>query len=98
MAADFGGSVEIPNWAITLASSALTAVGGFILAFVNRGPAMQAAWLAANKDLITGYGGRVSELTAEVHSLRAEIVSLRKALDETTRELHEVKSSQGFGV
>ncbi|MCW2317273.1 hypothetical protein M2322_002832 [Rhodoblastus acidophilus] len=36
-------SFEVSNWVITLAASALTAAGGFILAFINRGPAMQEA-------------------------------------------------------
>ena len=41
--------------------------------------------------LIEGYENRISELTAEVHNLRAEVIALRKALD--TRG-----GAAGFGV
>ena len=36
--------------------------------------------------LIKGYEQRIDDLTKEVHSLRAEIVSLRKALDDRPRK------------
>ena len=37
--------------------------------------------------LITGYKARVDDLTAEVHSLREEIVSLRQTLDASRIEM-----------
>lgn len=81
MSADWN-SGELPNWLVTLGASALTAVGGFVLALVNRGPAMQAAVDGRLRTLIDGYERRVDDLTLEVHSLREEVVNLRRALAE----------------
>ena len=67
---------DVPQWAVVLGSSAVAAVGAFVLALVNRGPAIQAAWLAANKDLIEGYKARVAELTAQELSLRERLDAL----------------------
>ena len=89
--ADLSAAIEIPNWAIVLGTNLFTAFASFIVALSNRGPAMQVALDTKLKVLIDGYDKRVSELTAEVHGLRAEIGSLRSSLDATTRELHEVK-------
>jgi hypothetical protein len=75
-------SIEIPNWLVTLGASAVTAVGGFILALVNRGPAMQSAVDGRLRTLIDGYERRVDDLTLEVHCLREEVVNLRRALAE----------------
>jgi hypothetical protein len=79
MAADLNGG-ELPNWLVTLGASAMTAVGGFILALVNRGPALQSAVDQRLKTVIDGYERRVDDLTLEVHSLREEVVHLRRAL------------------
>ncbi|PPQ28932.1 hypothetical protein CCR94_16205 [Rhodoblastus sphagnicola] len=73
---------EIPSWLVTLGASVLTAVGGFILALVNRGPAMQTALDARLQTLIDGYERRVDDLMLEVHCLREEVVNLRRALAE----------------
>ncbi|MCW2317577.1 hypothetical protein SAMN06265338_101712 [Rhodoblastus acidophilus] len=73
---------EIPSWLVTLGASALTAVGGFILALLNRGPAMQTALDARLQTLIDGYERRVDDLMLEVHGLREEVVNLRRALAE----------------
>jgi len=73
---------EIPNWLVTLGASALTAVGGFVLAVVNRGPAMQTALDARLQTLIDGYERRVDDLMLEVQSLREEVINLRRALAE----------------
>ena len=73
---------EIPGWLVTLGASVLTAVGGFILALVNRGPAMQTALDARLQTLIDGYERRVDDLMLEVHCLREEVVNLRRALVE----------------
>ncbi|MCW2275026.1 hypothetical protein GJ654_09885 [Rhodoblastus acidophilus] len=73
---------EIPNWLVTLGASALTAVGGFLLALVNRGPAMQTALDARLQTLIDGYERRVDDLMLEIQSLREEVVNLRRALAE----------------
>jgi hypothetical protein len=81
MAVDLNGG-ELPNWLITLGASALTAVGGFFLALVNRGPAMQSAVDGRLRTLIDGYERRVDDLTLEVHCLREEVVNLRRALAE----------------
>jgi hypothetical protein len=77
--ADMNGG-EWPNWLVTLAASALTALGGFVLALVNRGPAMQSAVDGRLRTLIDGYERRVDDLTLEVHSLREEVINLRRAL------------------
>ena len=82
---------ELPNWLVTLAASALTAVGGFVLALVNRGPAMQLAMDGRLRTLIDGYERRVDDLMLEVHGLREEVVNLRKALAEA-------HLSTGFGA
>jgi len=82
---------DAPNWLITLGASALTAVGGFVLALVNRGPALQSAVDARLRTLIDGYERRVDDLMLEVHSLREEVVSLRRALAEA-------HFSTGFGA
>jgi hypothetical protein len=71
---------ELPHWLVTLGASALTAVGGFALALINRGPAMQAAVDERLRTLIDGYERRVDDLTLEVHTLREEVVNLRRAL------------------
>ena len=81
MSADLN-SLEVPNWLLTLGASALTAMGGFVLALVNRGPAMQAAVDERLRTLIDGYERRVDDLTLEVHTLRDEVVKLRRALAE----------------
>ncbi len=81
MAADLSGG-ELPNWLITLGASAVTAVGGFFLALVNRGPAMQSAVDGRLRTLIDGYERRVDDLMLEVHCLRDEDVNLRRALAE----------------
>jgi hypothetical protein len=73
---------EIPNWLVTLGASVLTATGGFILALVNRGPAMQTALDARLQTLIDGYERRVDDLMLEVHGLREEVINLRRALSE----------------
>jgi hypothetical protein len=73
---------EIPNWLVTLGASALTALGGFILAVVNRGPAMQTALDVRLQTLIDGYERRVDDLMLEVQSLREEVINLRRALAE----------------
>ncbi len=90
MAADWNGG-DAANWLITLGASALTAVGGFVLALVNREPAMQEAVDVRLRTLIDGYERRVDDLTMEVHSLREEVVNLRRALAEA-------HLSGGFGV
>ena len=82
---------DVPNWLVTMGASALTAAGGFILALVNRGPALQSAVDARLRTLIDGYERRVDDLMLEVHSLREEVVSLRRALAET-------HFSSGFGA
>jgi hypothetical protein len=76
---------DIPGWFITLGSSALTAAAGFVLALVNRGPAMQAVIADATRTLVAGYEKRVDDLMTEIHALREEVVNLRKALDERPR-------------
>jgi len=81
MAADML-SGEFPNWLVTLGASAMTAIGGFVLALVNRGPAMQTALDARLQTLIDGYERRVDDLMLEVHCLREEVVNLRRALAE----------------
>jgi hypothetical protein len=81
MSADWNGG-ELPNWLLTLGASVLTAVGGFVLALVNRGPAMQVAVDERLRTLIDGYERRVDDLTLEVHSLRDEVMNLRRALAE----------------
>jgi hypothetical protein len=73
-------SGDLPGWLVTLGASLLTAVGGFALALVNRGPAMQSAIDGRLRTLIDGYERRVDDLMLEVHSLREEVVNLRKAL------------------
>ncbi len=90
MAVDMNGA-ELSNWLLTLGASALTAVGGFVLALVNRGPAMQSAVDSRLRTLIDGYERRVDDLTLEVHSLREEVVNLRKALADA-------HLSTGFGA
>lgn len=90
MAADLNGG-DLPNWLVTLGASALTAAGGFVLALVNRGPAMQSAVDGRVQTLIDGYERRVDDLTLEVHNLREEVVNLRRALDDT-------RLTTGFGV
>ncbi len=89
--ADGIGGGDVPNWAITLCASALTAVGGFVLALVNRGPAMQSAVDGRLRTLIDGYERRVDDLMLEVHCLREEVVNLRRALAEA-------HLSNGFGA
>ncbi len=81
MAADLNGG-ELPNWLVTLGASVLTAVGGFALALVNRGPALQVAVDGRLRTLIDGYERRVDDLMLEVHCLREEVVNLRRALAE----------------
>ena len=81
MTTDLNG-VEIPGWLVTLGASAATAVGGFVLALVNRGPALQLAVDGRLRTLIDGYERRVDDLTLEVHCLRDEVVNLRRALAE----------------
>jgi hypothetical protein len=81
MAADMLNG-EFPNWLVTLGASVVTAVGGFGLALVNRGPAMQTALDARLQTLIDGYERRVDDLMLEVHCLREEVVNLRRALAE----------------
>lgn len=81
MSADLN-TFEVPGWLLTLGASALTAVGGFVLALVNRGPAMQAAVDERLRTLIDGYERRVDDLTLEVHTLRDEVMKLRRALAE----------------
>lgn len=48
--------------------------------------------------LIKGYEQRIEDLTNEVHSLRAEIVSLRKALDEHPRGAPKALGGDPFGL
>ena len=67
---------EVPSWLATAAVAAIGTLGGFIAALVNRGPAMQATWLAANKDLVEGYKARVEELVAQEAHLRARLDEL----------------------
>lgn len=43
------------------------------------------------KTLIDGYESRIADLTQEVHQLRDEVISLRKALDEA-------RAASGFGA
>ena len=90
MAAEVNGA-DIPNWVIIFGSTVVTAVAGFALGLVNRGPAMQLAINSAVEPLLTGYKQRVDELVAEVHALRTEIVVLRKSLDDA-------KVAPGLGV
>jgi hypothetical protein len=90
MAAELNGG-EMSNWLVTLGASALTAAGGFVLALVNRGPAMQSAVDGRLRTLIDGYERRVEDLTLEVHSLREEVIKLRRALDAA-------RVTTGFGV
>jgi cell division protein FtsB len=75
---------EVPSWlatAATLAVAALGTLGGFIIALVNRTPALQSAIDQRLQTLIEGYEKRIVDLTEEVHSLREEVKSLRQALD-----------------
>jgi len=85
---------DLPGWLVTLGASALTAIAGFILALVNRGPAMQTAINSAIAALNEGYKQRTDDLMAEVKELRKEVVELRKALDKTTGELHEARAAR----
>ena len=78
---------DIPNWMVPLASSVVAGAAGFVLALVNRGPAMQTAIAQAMQVLVVGYEKRVDELNAEVHALREEVMNLRKALDERSRPM-----------
>ncbi len=82
---------DFSNWTIGLGGSIIGAVGGFVAALLNRGPALQAAVDARLKTLIDGYEKRVDDLTMEVHSLREEVVRLRVALAQT-------RASSGLGV
>jgi hypothetical protein len=90
MAVDLIGG-EFPHWLVTLGASAVTAAGGFALALVNRGPAMQSALDGRLRTLIDGYERRVDDLMLEVHCLREEVVSLRRALAEAHFQI-------GFGA
>jgi hypothetical protein len=73
---------EAPGWVLTLITGMITAAGGFLLALVNRGPAMQTALDARLQTLIDGYERRVDDLMLEVSGLREEVLNLRRALAE----------------
>ena len=50
---------------------------------------------AKTRTLIEGYENRISDLLAEVHALRLEVVALRQALDNKSRR-DELPT--GFGI
>lgn len=91
MAADMsGGGSEMPNWIVTLSVGVITAFSGFVVALVNRSPALQSLVEARLRTLIDGYEKRIDDLTKEVAMLRAEVISLRKALDERPRPTPQI--------
>lgn len=93
MATELNG-LEIPNWLIGLGASAASALGGFILALLNRGPAMQSILDSRFRALIEAYEGRIDDLSKELHALREEVINLRKALDNANRP----PPPSGFGA
>ncbi len=85
---------EAPQWTITLISSLLTGgggmIGGFLIALVNRGPALQQAVDARLKTLIEAYENRIKDLSEHILRLEAKIETLE-------RRLSEEQSARGFG-
>ncbi len=77
---------DLPQWIVTVGASAATGAGAFVLALVNRGPAMQAAFTEMQRTLNEGYRQRTDDLMAEVKELRREVIELRKALDTAKDE------------
>ncbi|RFB80040.1 hypothetical protein [Methylovirgula sp. 4M-Z18] len=77
---------EMPQWAITLASALMTGggglIGGFLIALVNRGPALQQAVDARLTTLIEGYEHRIRDLTEHIQRLEAKIETLERRLAE----------------
>ena len=58
---------DFSNWTIGLGGSIIGAVGGFVAALLNRGPALQVAMDARLKTLIDGYEKSKTNLN-EVHN------------------------------
>ena len=73
---------SLPSWVVTIGASAASAVGAVVLATVNQAPNFQRVLQASTKTLIDGYEARVANLSDEVDTLRAEIISLRKTIFE----------------
>ena len=101
MAVEVQGT-DIPTWIVSFGAALISAVSGFGLGLVNRGPAMQLAITGAVEPLLKGYKDRVDELLSEVHGLRKEVTSLRTALDDAKAELLVTKANPtvitGFGA
>jgi len=104
MAVEAAGA-DIPNWIVALGvglgSAIISGFSGFLVGLVNRGPAMQLAINAAFEPLLEGYKARVSELIAEIHTLRYEVKELQEALTTAKQELHLARTNDtptGFGV
>ena len=82
MGADISQSSDT-GWLVTIGVGVVTAFGGFVVALVNRSPALQGLVDSRLRTLIDGYEKRIDDLTHEVATLRAEVISLRHALDDS---------------
>jgi hypothetical protein len=72
----------------------VTAFGGFVVALVNRSPALQGLVDSRLRTLIDGYEKRIDDLTHEVSTLRAEVIALRHALDDGRHRAHHDADDQ----
>lgn len=71
-----GSIPDLPAWVLTLLTGAVSGLAGFIMALVNRGPAMQAEVTKATATLIEGYERRIEELTEHIKRLETKIERL----------------------
>lgn len=80
--------IEIPSWVVTIGTAALGAAAGFVVALINRGPALEAAINHRVETLVKAQDAHIQTLMREVHSLRDKVEALTRALqvkDETCR-------------
>jgi FtsZ-binding cell division protein ZapB len=78
----------LPAWAVTITVALLGALGGFIVALMNRGPALETAMNARIETLVTSQDRHIQTLMKEVHNLREQVEALSRALQVRNEHCH----------
>jgi hypothetical protein len=84
---------DLQTWLITLCTSAVTAIGGFVLAIVNRGPAMQGAMNEFTKTLLDQDQDRMTQMNAAIGSLSARVDALAAKNVEALSEINLLRQA-----
>jgi hypothetical protein len=79
---------ELPAWLSAVGAAAVGAIGGFLAALINRGPAIANTINSRIEILVTAQAKHITDLTKELHTLRDKVDDLTLALQVRNEHCH----------